>query len=88
MLRGRESEKLTQRLLQCKTYVVGKPPSPPLALQPPAFNTFFLVPHIGRVILPYFVPPNPGRENCACICNGSVREVFPDRNASACDNGQ
>ena len=73
-------------LFRCRTYVVGKPPSPPLALQSPAFNTFFLVPHIGRVILPHFIFPNPGRKGDVCTCNGSAREVFPDPNASTCDN--
>ena len=87
MFRGRGSETLIQRLLQCVTYVVGESPSPPLALQSPALDTLFLVSHIGRVILPHFIPSNPGRENGACSRNGSVREVFLDRNASACDNG-
>ena len=84
MLRDRESETLTRRLLRCGTYVVGESPSPPLALQSPAFNSFFLVPHIGHEILLYFIPPNPGRENGVRVCDGMVREVSPDRNASAC----
>jgi len=88
MLRDRGSETLTQRLLRSGTYVVSKSPPPSLALQSSAFDTFFLVPHIGRVILPHFIPPNPERENGGGVCNGSIRQVFPNRNASACGNGR
>ena len=87
MVRNGGSETLRHHLLRCKTYVAGESPSPPLALQSPAFNTLLLVSHIRRVILPHFIPPNPRRENSVRVCNGTVREVLPDRNASACNSG-
>ena len=67
--------------------MVGKPPSPPFALQSPAFDTFFFVPHIRHVVMPHFIPPNPRFKDGLCSCDGSVQKVFPDRNASACQNG-